>query len=268
VFPAVILTDRFVAVHEPKTGGTFVASALFELYGARWNLRTRLASALGRNLVTRGKHGTFVFTNNKHGGCNEVPQGWRGRPILASVRNPYDLYVSQYEFGWWKRRSFLSWYRRVPDFERRFPRFPDLSFPEYMELTGAAFRTLRNDRFGGERGPGLYTEQFVKFYFKSPEEAFARLDDAYIAAQTYRDDMYDLRFIRTERLNQDLYEFLIGMGFGPGDAGIVLKLGRILPQGKGRPAGARWETYYTEELKRSVRERDRLVFAIFPEFDV
>ncbi|MEA2600148.1 MAG: hypothetical protein QOF89_1140 [Acidobacteriota bacterium] len=259
-----ILTDQFVAVHEPKTGGTFVTSALFQLYGARWNFRTRLASALGRDVVARGKYGTFRFTNNKHGGCNEIPQAWRDRPILASVRNPYDLYVSQYEFGWWKRREFLSWYRRVPDFERRFPRFPDLSFPEYMELAEAAFRTLRNERFDS----GLYTEQFVKFYFKAPEEAFARLDDAYIASQAYRNDMHDLRFVRTSRLNQDLYDFLIDMSFEACDAELVLGLGRILPQGKGRAADKGWETYYTDDLKRSVRERDRLVFAIFPCFDV
>ncbi|MEA2563612.1 MAG: hypothetical protein QOH06_5116 [Acidobacteriota bacterium] len=259
-----ILTDRFVAVHEPKTGGTFVTSALFRLYGAQWNLRNRLASAFGRNVVASGKYGTFVFTNNKHGGCNEIPEAWRGRPILASVRNPYDLYVSQYEFGWWKRREFLRYYRRVPDFERRFPRFPELSFPEYMELTGAAFRTLRNERYD----PGLYTEQFVKFYFKQPEEVYARIDDAYIASQAYRRDMHDLRFVRTDRLNQDLYDFLVGMGFDPADAEPVLGLGRILPQGKGRTADKRWQTYYTDDLKSSVRERDRLIFAVFPFFDV
>lgn len=257
-----ILTDRFVAVHEPKTGGTFVTSALFRLFGAQWNLRSRLASALGRDIVARGKYGTFRFTNDKHGGCNRIPEGWRGRPILASVRNPYDLYVSQYEFGWWKRRELLSYYRRVPDFRRRFPRFPDLSFREYMELTGAAFRTLHDDRLG------LYTEQFVKFYCKAPEDVLARIDDAYIAAESYRRDLHDLRFVRTDRLNQDLYDFLVGMGFDARDAGFVKELGRILPQGKGRAADKGWETYYTDELKRSVRERDRLVFAIFPEFDV
>lgn len=256
-----ILTDQLVAVHQPKTGGTFVTSALFRLYGAPWSLRNRLASAFGRDVVARGKHGTFVFTRNKHGGCNEIPAAWRDRPILASVRNPYDLYVSQYEFGWWKRREFLRWYRRVPDFERRFRRFPNLSFPEYMELTDTAFRTLPNDL-------GLYTEQFVKFYFKAPEEAYARIDDAYIASASYRRDMHDLRFVRTHRLNQDLYDALIGLGFDARDAEIVLGLGRILPQGKGRAADQRWETYYTDELKRSVRERDRLVFAIFPCFDV
>jgi len=259
-----ILTDPFVAVHEPKTGGTFVTSALFRLYGAPWDLRTRLLSACGKDVVARGKYGTFIFTRNKHGGCNEIPEACRDRPILASVRNPYDLYVSQYEFGWWKRREFLSYYRRVPDFERRFPRFPDLSFAEYMELTGTAFRTLRNDRCQ----PGLYTEQFVKFYFKSPAEAYARIDDDYIASESYRTDMHDLRFVRTDRLNLDLYDFLIGMGFDAGDIEFIVGLDRILPRGKGRSADQRWEAYYTDELKRSVRERDRLVFAIFPCFDV
>ena len=263
-----ILTDRFVAVHEPKTGGTFVSSALFRLYGARWNLRARLASACGRDVVARGKYGTFVFTHNKHGGCNEIPRGYRDRPVLASVRNPYDLYVSQYEFGWWQRREYLSYYRRVPEFERRFPRFPRLSFPEYMELTGAAFRTLRG-RNGEDRADlGLYTEQFVKFYFKDPAAVYERIDDGYIAAEAYRRDLHDLRFVRTDRLNLDLYELLVGLGFDPRDVEFIKGLGRILPQGKGRAADARWESYYTDELKRSVRERDRLVFAIFPAFDV
>jgi hypothetical protein len=257
-----ILTDRFVAVHEPKTGGTFVTSALFRLFGAEWSLRTRIASSLGWDVVARGRYGTFRFTSNKHGGCNEIPAAWRDRPILASVRNPYDLYVSQYEFGWWKRREYLSYYRRVPDFRRRFPRFPDLSFPEYMELTHAAFRKLGDDRLG------LYTEQFVRFYCKAPEDVFARIDDAYIAAEAYRRDLHDLHFVRTDRLNQDLYDFLIGMGFDARDAGAVLELPKILPQGKGRAASQRWETYYTDELKRSARQRDRLVFAIFPHFDV
>jgi hypothetical protein len=263
-----ILTDRFVAVHEPKTGGTFISSALFQLFGAKWNLRTRLANSLGRNVTARGKYGTFIFTNNKHGGCNEIPSAYRDRPILSSVRNPYDLYVSQYEFGWWKRRELLRYYRRVPDFERRFAGFPDLSFPEFMELTDAAFHTLRNDRFGDPRGPGLYTEQFARFYFRSPAEAYAKLDDDYIAAQVFRNDLHDLRFVRTDRLSHDLYEFLIGVGIEPHDAEPVLNLGKVLPQGKGRRADQRWESYYTDDLKRSVRQRDRLVFAIFPEFDV
>jgi hypothetical protein len=263
-----ILTDRFVAVHEPKTGGTFVASALFQLYGASWNLRTRIASALGRDVVARGMHGIFIFTGKKHGGCNEIPQAFRDRPILSSVRNPYDLYVSQYEFGWWKRREFLRYYRRVPEFRRRFPRFPDLSFAEYMELTDKAFRTLRNERFGDPRGPGFYTEQFVKFYFREPAQSYARIDDTYIASQEYRRDLHDLRFMRTDRLNEDLCETLLGLRFAARDVEFIRGLGRILPRGKGRAANQRWESYYSPELKRSVRERDRLVFAIFPEFDV
>jgi hypothetical protein len=97
---------------------------------------------------------------------------------------------------------------------------------------------------------------------------YARIDDAYIASQAYRRDLHDLRFVRTDRLSLDLYELLVGMGFDASDVEFIKGLGRILPQGKGRAADQRWETYYTDELKRSVRERDRLVFAIFPHFDV
>ena len=105
-----IITDRFTFVHVPKTGGTFVSSVLFRLYHVRWTWVTHLISSMKRNLVYKRDYGTFIYNNNKHGTCAEIPPEHLHKPVLMVIRNPYDLYVSQYEFGWWKRKEFLPYY--------------------------------------------------------------------------------------------------------------------------------------------------------------
>ena len=113
-----IFTDRFVYVHEPKTGGTFVTSALFRLYGLKWTRWTHLRDAVFREARARHpKYGALVHDGNKHGLCRSIPAAHKAKPVLATVRNPFDLYVSQYEFGWWKRAEFLPFYRAVRGFE-------------------------------------------------------------------------------------------------------------------------------------------------------
>ena len=266
-----IFTDRFVYVHEPKTGGTFVTSMLFRLYGLRWTRWTHLRNALfGEVRQSHPSYGALVHDSNKHGGCNEIPPPQRGKKILATVRNPFDLYVSQYEFGWWRRAEFLRHYEALPGFRDESPSFPDLSFPEYVKLSNAALRPLS----GGARaadggGPGLITEQFINFYFRDPRASFGRLcAGAYAASADAAVDMHDLHFVRTDQLNRGLYDFLVREGYADEDVSFIRDEGRILPRGRGRGAGQEWQHYYTPELKAWVRDREDFLFGLFPEFDV
>ncbi len=264
-----IFTDKFVYVHEPKTGGTFVTSVLLRLHEFKWNRWTHLRSTLRPNLVHQNKYGTFIYNNNKHGGCGQIPAAQRHKPVLATVRNPYDLYVSQYEFGWWKRKEFLKYYRAIPEFETKYAQFPDLSFGEYMKLTDAAFHDGGKNGSGAFERPGLHTENFIKFYFRNPREVIEKIDGEYIDSQEYRADMIDdLHFIRTDNLNRGLYDFLLKIGYPDEDIRFILDLDKILPRGRGRNRDQAWQKYYTPELKREVRQRDHLVFEMFPEFDV
>lgn len=266
-----IFTDKFVYIHEPKTGGTFVTSVLFRLYGLEWNRWAHLKNILTGEVRSRSeKYGALVHHNNKHGYCSHLPPSEREKTVLATVRNPYDLYVSQYEFGWWKRREFLKYFRAVPGFEREFAHFPRLTFDEYVRLVNAAFPVFTNGHAGDDDGrAGLHTEQFFKYYFRDAPAAFAKLDDdAYISSGDYRADMFKLHFIHTDQLNRELYEFLLGLGYDDADINFILELGRILPQGRGRTGAQRWEKYYTPELKQAVRRKERFLFEVFPEFDV
>jgi hypothetical protein len=260
-----IFTDRFVFIHVPKTGGTFIATALFRLYNVKWNLLTHLLSSMKKNLVYHRPQGKFIYHNNKHGTCSEIPEPHRHKPVLAAVRNPFDLYVSQYEFGWWKRKEFLQYYLAVPGFKQDYASFPNLSFAEYVRLSNAAFC-----RPPVEERPrlGLQSESFVKYFFRDPPKALARADEDYIASASYWADMFDVHFVRTNRLNEELHAFLLSMGYKPEDVEFVRGLDRILPSGKGRASAQRWEKYYTPALKDEVRKKEWLFFALFPEFDI
>jgi hypothetical protein len=74
----VLIHDRFVFIHMPKTAGSFIADAL--------------RRELPAGSLVRGKEGTL------HPGWSEIPVGARGLPVLVFVRNPWDWYVSWYHF--------------------------------------------------------------------------------------------------------------------------------------------------------------------------
>ena len=254
-----ILTDRFVFIHLPKTGGTFVTSVLERLLKpppARSWFERSLRRLRGRPYRDRMKHGT----------CNDVPDSHRGLPLVACIRSPYERYASGYDFGWWRDRP-----PRWADMEavrREFPRFPEVSFGEYVEIACRHFPRLRGAALPPEERPGFFTEVFVRTFFRDPAAAWQRIDDAYLAAKGWTADMHPVRFLRTESLNRDLHAFLLEQGFPPDRVAFVLEEAPILPGGAARPRTRPWREYYTPELMARVRRRDRLLFAMFPEYDV
>jgi hypothetical protein len=251
-----IITDRFVYIHQPKTGGTFVTEVLSRLYQLK-------------NTDARENRYGGLTRRRKHHPCRKIREADRGKQVLATFRNPYDWYVSQYEFGWWKKEQYLNKYRDRPGFDQRFPTFPDIEFADYVELVNGASVPAAADAV---ESLGALTIEFIRFYFKDPAGVFSRIDEEYFASGRYRSDMFDVHFIHTDCLNRELHDFLLGAGYAAEDISFILGLGKIRPEtpaeGQARADHQRWEDYYTPELKRVVRRRERHLFTVFPEFDV
>jgi len=250
------ITDRFIFIHLPKTGGTFVTRIL-EQYMTEQCL-------LFKKLIIND---TVPFTQEKygqHGGCNEIPPGWeRGRTIVSIMRNPFDWYVSQYEFGWWKNHPLID-----PSIIRKsFPEYPELSFERYIEMRNTLFLRQITGGMNLKADIGTGTVQFIRFFFKNPYEILSSITDEYIESGQYRKDMHEVHFLRTERLNSDLYNFLVGMGYSPETLGFILDAPKINPVEGGRSEDQKWELYYSQELKEYVREKEKLLFSMFPDYD-
>ncbi len=253
-----IATDKFVYVHMPKTGGTFVTEVLF-----------RLQDLLGtEKLIIRNPRTGWFLSELKHGGYRDVPKAHRGKPLLTTVRNPFDLYVSEYEFGWWKRFEYKIYFRLYAGrYRKEFPGFPDLSFEQYVRLWNRAFCRGANKDFDAPGSVGWLTHRFVEFYAKKPRDVLRRLNGELVDSGALGREMADVTFIRTEELNVDLHGYLRNLGYEEQDVGFIRELTKIRPHGSGRGDEQRWPSYYSPELRSKLRSRERYIFGMFPEYD-
>ncbi|OJH40969.1 sulfotransferase family 2 domain-containing protein [Cystobacter ferrugineus] len=254
-----IITDDFVYIHPPKTGGTFVTHVLERLY-----LGSPERPGLGRTFLNTHKHGT----------CGDIPAAHLGKPLLTTVRNPYDRYVSQYYFAWWKRHPDA--YCGADAMKALHPHYPELSFDEFVRMANTLFLNchqgretgFRNERLADPFRPGWHTEQFIRFYCHEPRTVFASLDEEALVSRRYRQSLFPVHFLRSEFLNHQLHDFLLGLGMPRERISFILDEPKVFPEGGGRDEASHWQDHYTPELKRFVRSRERLLFEMFPEYDV
>jgi hypothetical protein len=269
-----IITDDFVYIHLPKTGGTFVTTIIKEIYRFKKNYRyifgflpEKIQTKLINNQRIRGRIQGFLDIN-KHGTCREIPLFHRNKPILACIRNPLDRYVSLYEFGWWKKFPRQVFHPiELEEIYKMYPNFPNLSFEEFYYLYNSILLPyLVEDKNFIIEGFGFQTFQFINFFFKNPGKILSLIDDDYLVNQRFREDIFNVHFMRTEQLNRDLYSFLLRIGWNQKDVEHILNQEKIFPPRGGRSEDKVWEDYYSAELKTIAMKGERLIFSIFPEF--
>lgn len=258
-----IITDRFVYLHLGKTGGTFVELVMERLH--------QVPKGLYYNTVRPDHQATFG-NYDQHECYTDLAPEYRDRPVLSTIRDPFDWYVSLYEFGWWKTHpGTLFDDARMADL---YPSYPDLSFPEFIGAI-TDFRPGVLHPVGINRsspGPfadadvGYYTYLFVFSLFADPAGVLGQpgLRD--------RDDpawgeMPRTRFVTTCNLNRGLHEFLLEMGYGADEVAFVPTLGRVNQTETRKASAGTWAEYYTPEMLSMIRRKDRLIFGMFPQFD-
>ena len=267
-----ITTSQFNYIHQPKTGGTFVTDVLFEAYGVNWTqwdfFRGFIAGLVFNWKVQyQTQWGFFIVHGKKHPNIYELPSKYADLIVLTNIRNPLDIYVSQYEFEWWKKKKYLKYYRQVNDFRKRYDKYPHLSFADFLELQYDAFYSLEKGNFLNEKAIGLASKKFLNTYTKDSLKLTKNYTDNMILAEDIRRDyLSKIHFLKTHNLNRDLYDFLKQIGLPEDKLAFILEKEKVLPLGKGRAKEQSWEKYYTPELKDLVIKKDRLLFELFPEF--
>ena len=254
-----VVTDDFVYIHIPKTGGTFVETALRGVVQRRGAAYLDTSTAVGRAELGAGKHGSVADLAAKH----------RDKPIVTTVRNPYDHLVSHYEFGWWRTHPGDVFDEESIRIEH--PDYPEISFHEYVvalydfrmldkTYTSAMKRALQ------EADIGRRTIEYIRRLARQPDNvAPLKPLDAPRALAQATDGVH---FLQCENLNRDLYEFLVTLGHPPERAQCVLEMERIYPYRPTRDPSRRWQEYYGPTLKELVRRKERAIFGTFPEYDV
>ncbi len=216
-----IITPDFVYIHQPKTGGSFVTRVLQSLYPQAKTRDSFITRALQTFYPERNNIDpqNFAMQNYfKHGTCSDIPTSCRDLPILGCVRNPFERYVSQYEFAWWKKE--LPQWSNLDEIYSIFPHFPELSFEEFVTGSDVLLQRFQNKSADEGKQLGLQTEQFIRYYFRDPS-IFERIDDRYLSDKQYTQDMYPVTFLRTNTLNNDLYTYLMQYGFTETDLAFI-----------------------------------------------
>lgn len=249
-----IITKKYIYIHLPKTGGTFVTRVIKKV--VLKTFRQKIENTILKN---------SYLNIYKHGTCSRIPANYRHLPIFSTIRNPYDRYISQYEFRWWEK--YPEQFSDINEILENCPNFPDISFSEFVHLANKVFFRLK-PAICRKKNIGWQTEQFVQYFFKYPIFVVPKIDANYFTNGAYQEDMYDVKFIHTEHLNRELHDLLVALGHKKKDVAFILPMNKINPVEGGRPPDQEWVKYYDENLKNYVREKERYLFHLFPEYDV
>lgn len=239
------ICEDFVFVHMPKTGGTFVTDILHRLYPNGYEHQ------------------------DKHGTCSDIPLEFSHLPIVSVIRNPFDRYVSQYFFAWWKRNLSLYCGDKC---HAKYGDLTDISFKQFVHLADDYFKGYFQSKPNGYDNQllsspvGWHTEQHIRFYFKQPQQVFNQLTDESLQDLSFLSAQYDVTILHNEHLNQQLYQWLRTVGHSEQSLGFLLQAERILPEG-GKPRQDRdWLQYYDQQTLSFVSQRERLLLQLYPQY--
>jgi len=267
-----IITNDFVMINFPKTGSSFAREVIKKVYGQKSSLVHKALFSVGlRNSgyielmlpnihnathKFRGKH-----AKGQHGLLSQIPEKYKGKPVVSIVRNPFSRYVSGYQFKWWEKYP--------PESEeviaKKYPHFPDLSFQEFYDMMHDFGRKNRLKGVKPKIDLGIYTIQFIQFFFDNPTEILNKIDDDYIEQELFREDMGNIEFIRQENLNEDLKEFLLGVGANTDELRFLDTMERVNVTKKTQQETS-GSVFIEPETRDKILSRDKLIFKLFPEY--
>lgn len=243
------IDNKFHFIHMPKTGGTFVVYHLKDFVVDP--KVARIQRILGRLFAAR------AVRDLKHARRVDLRNNDQSMPLVGCIRNPFDWYVSNYTFEWWK--DYPDEYPGVLEHEN----YPDLSFSEYLTLSFNEWHSrLPNVSPLIHSKIGRYTQLIIWWFCQNPQRLLSWSGSLDEWERQVRRELDAIRFLRTEVLNDDLSQLLEEYRFPISKINEVKKSNKVYPkQHKGRKK--EWREYYSGNTLRLVSEKDRFIFKWF-----
>jgi len=225
-----IVTDKFIFAHLPRSGGTFVSDVIRKFFPSAHEIGHHLPREL-------------------------LPREYSHLPVLGTIRNPWEFYVSLYHYVWRRDAAsiLVAWMSENGSlgFKDSITNLLNLGvnderldvliemLPENVDYDRRNIPNITKDAMHRVRGTGL---GYYTFRFK---HIFGNADDVF--------------FCRLETLTQDLVAFFEGIGAATDELrDYVLRSDK-----KNISEHLHYSTYYTPELAELVLIRDRLLVKRF-----
>lgn len=246
-----LITNDFILLNNPKTGSTYCRNVIKTLYRKQpvW------LSSLGVSL-RRGQYREIMSPNiinpqrpkNQHGSFSQIPRKFMDRKKVSVVRNPYDKFISAYEY---------KYYLKYPPSNEILNKvgFCDLetiSMDDFARLQMITVDHTHPNLSGLQ--VGSQTIQFIQMFFKEPKETLANLSDEYFDSRTYLSDIGDVTFFDQRNLTDSLMKFLGTLGQSK-DALQMLKGLQRVNRNKTRSTLENYQ--WTDDGKNYVAYRER-----------
>jgi hypothetical protein len=194
-----IITDSFVMLNYPKTGSTFARKVIKDLYASvprRWFHRPYCLDLILPNIRHEGEP-------DQHGCYCQIPKRYQKREVVSIIRNPYDRFLSGYEFRYWA--YFPP--RPIEVIQQSFPTFPNLTLDEYVDFF--------EQEYGSAVGPQTF--QFMQLFSRQLPPKPKSIP----SLKSVLDGVGDVTFLRQEYLASDLMAFLQRKGFSPEQTAFI-----------------------------------------------
>jgi hypothetical protein len=253
----------------PKTGGTFVESIFQKIYRRTGKIGLISSDIMSSLFRRRWYYKHYIFDCfvhgtkeplGQHGTCEYIPRMFANKKIVSVMRSPFDKWVSLYYYRWWERHPLTHpWSIR-----KKFPDYPKLSLKEYYSLENEDFMKLQlgNDY---RTDIGALSWQFIRFYFRNPLEVYRAINKDNFKELT-DSTLYDVCFMHQDKLNIELYNLLLSVGFESRNVIFVKKSKKILPQNSTRMPNHDWEKELDQEDRERIIDQEWLLFRLFPEY--
>lgn len=258
-----IITDKFVMVHLPKTGGTFARKAIKKLYEPYfrkiypqyWLPGKKAVELSFSTIPNRDPSLERKNPKTKHGTYSQIPEQYKHLPVFSIVRNPFDKLLSLYHYKSWQHTLLAP----REELELKFPAFPDLTFEEFLDMlfTFGVGRFTYGVQTDFKYGP--QTAQFIHFFAKKPAETFRNIHGDF-SIKNNPDLFGKVDFLHTEKLNDELYDYLLALGYATKRIAFIKKMD------KRNVSEKKEKIILSDETRQLIYEKEKPLFELFPEY--
>lgn len=251
-----IVTNDFVFIGLPKTGTTFVREILGNIYEGK-NSKYEVLQSFD---LDQKYSFNSVKKKSFHSRCDQIPIEHKDKQIVSIIRNPFDLYISHYEFGAWKRQPPQP----LKLLNQMYGNYFEMSFKNYVYMLND--RKILNSvypPFNFLSEVGNLSHQLIQFYFTNPDSTLMLMDDKYFVKELYRNEMCSVHFLKTEHLNNDLFHFLEKYDYEPAELSNIKSHYKVNTSDK---RFSKLHQYFDDELINYVMNKEKLFFQLFPEY--
>ncbi|MFY0593574.1 hypothetical protein [Roseivirga sp.] len=202
-----IICKDFILLNNPKTGSTYARAIIKEVYKYKGNFTYKALLKLGllKPEYLELKHPNLEFPKrpkNQHGTYAQIPDRHKEKDVLSIVRDPYDKFVSTYEYRYWlKRRPDETILK-----ELQIQDLSKITIDDFVRIQLGHIK--RKHPILSELQIGGQTLHFILMFFKEPYQVLQNLSEDFFYKGHYKEHLGNVNFLDQRKLSNQLFQYL------------------------------------------------------------